>query len=678
MSLLSDWFAVRDKEKSAVERYQDNLDKLRRKAIADEVNSMSFVDQMMVEAGHETDKLLSGAADIGDSVIGALSDTFGDGSLAADAYKRQAARAEEQQANDEAYSIFNENSSLLPRLAGGMLPYIVSGSVAGPIVGRATSKILGFADDAVRAAAKPVAETTKTLVQRLADMEGLPGKLGQKMITDFRPYANYLGNIKNSVSIADPWYGGVGKRLLGDVALGGIEGGTYYDNAQDPEHSAASGALASGIGSLAGNILRPVFHKAASLHTPDQEALVKEMYAEGAPITPGMWTGNPADQKFEANLRGDSSFSPLMKWYDRVYDKWRNNYVAKLMGIPKSLRGDMETFSPQVLRDHLSSLGSKYNDAYDVSIGTVDTNKVYDIMQQVADLKYHDSPEIQAVGKQLEKKYNHFYAFTMDQYGNPKEYGGRAYQNFRTQLKSDIDKAIDRKMNGDYIRGLKAMKNTLDDGVNSFVPGVTDDLADLDAQYAITSKMLERGAIDSQGNVNMRNYINRVLSEDAKDYLAENGNERFKKLYRVAKLEDLRYRHAKGGLFDEKTPMENSSMPLFQRMINHPGSMLPGVRRPYLATYMKGYPHTTGLLNWDGTGLTDVPLYTRAFQQSAQTWPWMYNNVGRPATEAAIGAAQSLGSMFDQPQESPSTTEVADELDDETKKRLKDYFNQYR
>lgn len=594
-----------------------------------EVQGMSYPEKVMIAAGHETDKLLSGAMDTVDTVRG----MFGDSDAA---IRRQQSRAAEQAALDQAYAPFKDNAGIMPQITGGALPYVLDSVLLGPQFAKGAGKVLNAADKGVRTAARTTGEAGKTIIQKLAEQPGMAGKLGVRIQEEWvQPIQKIASRLKNQIPEADPFRPGMAKNILGDITLGGVEGLVHYDN------SVADGALASGLGSITGQAVKPMLHRLPSFYNDNEKRLIEWGKDRGYKFLPGMESGHRGHQMFEQDLRGSSSWTDVINQIDRNNDFITNRIAFEQLGVPP---GQLKDLNPDVLKKHMDNLSSEYENFVKGTKVRIEPEDLIPIKEQVKLLETIDTKSAKKVAATANDYLNKLEELRRTQLPSrdpltgrmqKSAFGGEAYQAFRKDVKSEINQAYE-KQNTQLAEALTPILKTIDIGIERGAKDFGGEVGaaqwkDLNERWALSNLLMEEG-MDDLGMVRGKKLSTHFMSSDPKRYLMETAGPKMNELFKAAKLEQMTRNQASGGLFDEANglmhnPGKKSTIENLLSSPMAPAASFTGLPQLSMAMYKRGFPTSTGLLGFDGSPFMNAPMYTRSIGQASQFYPSVADNL---------------------------------------------------
>jgi len=627
-------------KQKAMERARDLYIRGKGAQLRDEdVKEMGFVDKSMALAGRETDKLMSGAAnlvdfvqgtkqELGESVFGPedsydtpyagveqnnlFSDVgnrlYGDPSKA---YEDTNARAAEQ-AEKDYYSRELESNAGLAEISKA-LPYFVTG-MAGPAFARKGSQAINLAAEGVKTGARRIGGRAGDVVRR-SSARGNP--IAQKAEREImNPVEDYMVGLKARPKIRNEFRAGLGGELLGGSALGAIESGVHYDE------DVMDGVYSSLLGTSVGKTFEPFLAKAPSKLTQAEQDVLKWAHSKGYRPLPGMATGQPRYQMREAGLRNDEKYAGPMRQLDEANDTVITNTAGEVMGLtPKQ----MSELTPETLDTHLKSLSDEYQALEAASIGRIEKSK----LKELRDLA-SNQPNTPVGNKNTKTILGLMDEFDRLNKGAVRDTRGRfkaatfdgsQYQDIRRKIKSAADMAYDKK-NTDLYDSLKVMLNSLDEGMEKGIEKYGGKASsqmwkDLNERYAMTHLVMQHG-MNPMGGINLKRMGNYLMENDAKRTLTGQGG-RVKDLQQLIKLDFMSKNQMGGGLSGagiehiNKEPKSESS-----RLFSTPKDLeVPLNRYLRLRAYQFGYPARTGLLNLPRKSALSAPNIYRAVEQGS-------------------------------------------------------------
>ena len=608
-------------------------------ALKDQAKELSWPESAMIAAGRETSKLVSGMQDIG-NLSGSLQPELTrnqNGSLTAHIpteadISRRSLDNERSNSNENALmSRYEQSAPFLSQTAGGTLPYILSSALVGPT----TSKAAGEAINSVGSTAKAIATGTRNLLSEVATKAAnssiSPVKsVGSRMMAE---WVNPLNTISSSSAIRnasgateiakDPMLKGIVKTVIGNTALGGIEGALH------PDRGAAEGALSSLIGTVDGLILKPSVTRLPSFYDVPEQNIIKWAKANGygADILPGLESGKGSLQTFEQGMKNSRTAGDVIKRSDMAMDKTTDFNIGKAIGM----KDQVKDLGPEAIKSHISDLKAEYEDLILKSRAVVEPQVIRDLKKHALNLA--DSPDPNAL-----KLTNaaHMYVDWLDKLSsvtrNPmtgkmeaSNVSGREFQKFRSAIQSDIS---DSYLKGDTPRAkaLEPILKSVDDGLEKGTVKLGSEATskqwkDLNERWSLTNMVLENG-MDPLGYANARKLSAHMLATDAKRYLTGTGGDRLKTLQNVAKFENLRNNALGGSLTSMGVKHGNTNQTMLQYLMQSPvAEMLPLPTRAAMQLYAKGITPRTHPLFLSGKDLGDFTNYVRSVGEYSNTYP---------------------------------------------------------
>ena len=595
--------------------------------------------QIDISAGRELDKLFAGAKELGLNLAGMTGLMDEDKS-----FKALKELEDEQQYRDRVYKEFEEASHPLSAI-GGMLPYIASGALAGPMIGKVASKAISkIADVPAGAITEGKGLFTKG-VDTLANLQPTAingplrwfGQRAQKELTG--PWAARATARAARPEMIDPYLHGRAGELIGNTLLGAAESGLHYNQ------NMGQGAISSLLGTAMGQAIKPYVSNMPNFReqNPTEIGLLDWGNQQGFRYLPGMETGSRRLQNFEAAMRAPSStFSDPIHRIDAANDIVNNRIAARAIGMPDEvIASGKANFTPEVLREHKATLGKAYDE---LEAGTIAHFRPGDLraLSDHADKVAKDGTLDASIGKAVKGYYDKIAAAapTRDPLtGRIKAatMGGDNYKEIRRALRRDINDAYTAS-NTAKAEALKPLLTSVDEAVERGVAtkGGTATAADwreLNEKQAMTHLVLDHG-MTPLGKYEPFRLLNHLRGSDNERMLLENGG-RINDLYKTAKLEYMD-KHQAGsdlagmgvrGIFNSEKPS------IVEKLLMTPAAgYVPILPNAALKLYSEGlgplpagWPAKTGLLNMTGKNLGNPALYTRALQQAEQPWPALYD-----------------------------------------------------
>lgn len=579
----------------------------------EEVRNMPLRQRALLSAGRETDKLLAGAANIGDF----LADVVGD----PNAMNRTIERSREQAGKDEASTELLDN--LGAGQLGSMLPYIATGSLAGP----AARSIVNTAAQGANRAASAAGTTSRSVARRgsdtLAAQPGLPGVVGQRINQEIMdPLARWSVARSGRLPQYSPYRHGAMADVLGGAGLGVVEGAVHYDN------SAIDGGIAGLMGGITGQALRPLLTKAPNYNTANQQEVIDWAESKGMQFLPGLRRGSIRDQKFEQGLRNDGDWADVVGRYDRNNQAIMNKVALEAAGFNGDIANDV---TASAMRQHLDTLKDQYQSIESKSVGRFDRSEIMDLnqhAQKFKNLKSKEGQEAFNTAQDLNKKFRDMYSVVRDKNGRFQQatFDGSQYQGLRRELKQKIEAAHNNNK-PELVQALqpyiKALDSAMDRGVKTHGGEATAaQWRDINERYAMTQLLMENG-MNTLGRFDGEKMRSFFQSNDMQRILLGEGG-RVKELHKLAQLNQMMKDAQRSDILGTNlNPLRNTGKQSYiQRLLNMgPSKMMPILPETMLKLYEKGYPGQTGLLNMNQRGIWSPQLYSRAISQGTQFHP---------------------------------------------------------
>ena len=523
-----------------------------------EAKEMGVFEKMPIALGQEMHQLEIGLAEIADMTLGA-------GHPAA--IERRKQRALDNDSDRELFREFSEQEGVSGVIRG--VPYAIGGQITGPLVEKAIGKIASGVGKGIKTASGQVlgrrAPRANRFVQNVGNSRARPTN-----ITEGTP---------NQIT-----------SFLSDAVVGAGESGLHYTD------TAFGGAASSAFGGQVGRNIAPVFEWAPNLNSDNLNRILDTVEDRGGDILPGMRTGQPARQTFEAGLDANDKYSLLMKETTLGNQRAVNDMVGESMGIDVKDLKNMSEFGPRELTRHMDSLKKQYNEIEDSSSGLWTEMDIDNVVRQIDG--FPDTPSGRSSKSTLEGLVNH-----IDDTVKDGSFTGPQYKEMKKMLKNERKKAA---LEGNYELSdrignvFDTLKSSMESGIRSRTNDVTAaKWTDLDERMAITKLVMNKG-MDNSGSVDLNKLGNHLINTDAERYLMEKGG-RITDLFELSKYEaGLRNQQGSGltGTGIHHTGDDaGKKKSEFRSFITTPKSLeIPKIRRALYDIYKSGYPATTGVL----------------------------------------------------------------------------------
>lgn len=385
------------------------------------------------------------------------------------------------------------------------------------------------------------------------------------------PIGMTSGAARATTSLAPNLAKEAGKRFLLETGAGAATGAAHYDD------TALSGAAWGAGGNVAGKWMGDLLGGAKKHLRGDEEKVIKFAKDNKLYVPPGMATGNQSLQQMDRALQTHRLTS------DKVADKLdqskrvENSIIAKEMGGPKAdwLTDDYMEAQRKRITDKMDELvaGSKGDVTEDMAY--TGSRIVEDYVGKSIDGK---AP---AILRNAESKLYQLY----DEGG----LDGETYQNITKNLRAQASNQYNSP-SGDRILGksLSDIANLFDEAIESGVGSAGKaDWKEARKQFALLSSVDELR--DVTGNVDTSALARKFKSSD--------------KINNLAKVEELRKKQKGaslgtsgllGKMINPTSPSESIGAAglLSGRMS---GGLL-GLDDFFADIYLKGYPHSTGII----------------------------------------------------------------------------------
>lgn len=619
----------------------------------DLASSLSPLDQAMIEAGRVASGFGSGIKSAALKTGGVIADAWGreypwliDPDTGIRLYQKamaeDSARTEEQKLMEG----FDRNKGL-PAIAGGMLPYMVTSALAGPI----TKKIAGSALDAVEATADFAKTEAKTVLGKTVDAMAnsrLPGieQFGKQAQIE---WTQPLAAAKAIAQKQQPWLSayrkGAIQDILGSTILGAAEG--TFNNDLDLK----SGAMAGLSGGLLGRGLKYKLEPAPLPNKPAYNELMERRKAWGRRNTPGEVLDNPAMQTMEHGLRNADETSLVLKNFDDANRLADNAHAFKAMGY------DGNTITKDQLNAFSKSLGDEYNTLVSKVTARFDKSDLVNLKKYALSLAGQSTDEGVQAAKAANDWIKKFETLRKQQSTVRRANGqfdsqveGKTWQDLRSELKEDIKAAFnnDKPNLGRSLKPfLDALNNAADKGITRL--GRTPEegqqilahVKDLDERFAMSKILKEHGLDDVTLNVNPTKLYNYFRTEDPERLITGNygKNGRINALYDIAEGRPIDMEQAGSTLsgLNVKDKGQKEKASLITKLSQSPDYQKPGMLnemalRLYLSPNWSPAVHGYSFGALNGKGPRTAVNLARSFAQSSQFTPDLVNSAFNAGT----------------------------------------------
>lgn len=602
-----------------------------------ESRDMDFGEKAAIVAGRETDKLLAGAADVGDFIqdvalpsspnpetyqnetgmtgnkyfdmFNKYSDMMKKGPM-----ERTTQRAEDQVTSDRLYEEFDEEAGLASVAA--MAPYMLSGFTAGPAASKLSKSVI---DKTIQGAETAYKGGKGLLTQGVEKLAATGNPVGKKMKMEWTDPLRKRGIRKaNTRKEPIPWREGFLSDTLGGGLVGAAEGGFHYDN------NPIEGAIAGMGGASAGRLIKPLVTRKAPVYSQADQQIIDYARQQGFKYFPGGQSGDVGQQMFESGLRSDKHWGESMARVDRNNAIVMNEKAYEAMGIPK---GSIPQLSPEKLDAHIKGLQTEYDDLVNNSTARFSGKSIQDLRDSLDSLALSKSKAGEeayfAAQNQFDEILERLHATRDKKTGKflPATFGGKDYQDMSRYIKDEISVA-NKAGNDGVVRALKPFQKALDDamdnGINYGGKVTSAQWKDLNERYAMSRMLIDNG-MDMTGKFDPQKFGTYLMSKDAYRTLTEKGG-RIVPLQKLAKANFLSSQHAGSDMTG--TGLGSNKITKTQAFLSSPfGKMLPMIDDIYLGLYKRGWPANKGLLNMSGKGFGDTTLYSKAQAQGQQQHP---------------------------------------------------------
>lgn len=589
---------------------------------AKEAKDMGFKDKLLISAGRETDKLIAGAGDIKDFLVDVTGNIPNKLFGFPEAMENTISRGKHQASQDEVYQQMEDNNGAAGAI-GSMLPYLVSGTFGGPAAANLATKAGTNINKATVATGRAARGATRKGVERVAEMPGIAGKIGQKAIDEIMdPLARHAMRKGNQLKELSPYRTGALPDIVGSGGLGMAEGALHYDN------NIAEGGLAGLAGGVTGQLLRPLLTKAPNFRTTNEKEVIGWGQDQGMQFLPGLKTGSKKNQMFEHGLRSDKQWTDMVNQMDMNNQAIANKVALKAAGFSNEVVDDV---TPQIMRGHLDDLSAQYKNLENSSVGRFEPDDFTNLHAGAAKLRGLKSTEGRQAAIAAEEILERLKSMSKVSRGSDGKFikatfDGANYQGVRRELKSKIDAAYKRNepaMVNALEPMLKSIDNAMDRGLKDFGGDAASfQWKDLNEQFAMTHLMMEEG-MTLNGKFDAGKMANYFRSNDMSRVLTGEGG-RVKTLHKLAQLDELSRGQQGSDMTGTGIRVAGSDAPqsaMRTMMDLGPYKVFGAANKAYFNMYKRGLPGQTGLLNMNQKGIWSPQLYSRALSQGTQWHP---------------------------------------------------------
>jgi len=582
-------------DKSAVDRYN-------------EARNMPFIEKAPIVLGRQLDKLGAGTMDMFNIVDKYTSPT----QATRDEYdKAMVDRANDQRMKDELYKQMGQNEGAATLM--NIVPYIGTGVTLGPKTAQLGANTLKGINTTKQMIAGEAGGLTVKGIESLAQKPGIIGKAAERINREsVAPRVRAAAQAKAQPPISNPYFENLGGRLLGDAALGGIEGLLHYDE------TPLGGLISSLAGSAVGAKLKPSVSKSPDFWDAAERDVRDWAKDQGMKFLPGTEKGINSAHMFEEGLRSESSWSDLVKMYDRRNAVVANKVGYRAMGLVDT-KGNPLDVTPDMLREHMDSLRKEYQDLEIKTRGRIDRNDISQLEKEIGALKNSISKEDEKAFKEVVpffEKLKKASKVTRNARGRfvKATFPGKDYQ----ALSSDLQKKINSMKENNHLTAMNKLiefKKILDTGIERGIKDMGGEPTlnawkDLNERYAMTKLMMDHG-LDANMKVNPQRLHNFFMSNDSERLLQGKGG-RVKDLHNLAKVWQM-----------QTTLPGNANR---TASVGNPATVSPGRRfllpalshtmvgKPLANLYMKAYQSKySPVINGLGMELDDNSLWNSIF-----------------------------------------------------------------
>jgi hypothetical protein len=621
---------------------------------------LTWPSKVLTSAGLEAMKLGTGFNDLAYNIGGFGANLAGADKIDSAMQKKITQNRLQDEARTKQYKEY-ESVAGIPGTAGKMLPYIVSSEMAGPVVSKVAGKVLGALTDipieAVTAGKGLVSRTVDAMARSPYTAPKNVGMAVKRVVTD--PWAAKVARTARQVTLPDPFTAGLAKSVVGNTALGAIEGGLH------PDRTMKEGAINSLLGTLSGVALKPILAAKPNFRVGNANEinLIQRGENLGKTFLPGMKYGDIGNQKFEHAMSQDAFIGNTIKrmnTQNKIIDNrtaaeviGMDPYIRSPTGIPmadkkgKLLYNDKITFTPKVLNAHLDKLGKEYNTLEAGTVPIMDAAARRGLTNHVASLAADGTKEGKTIFKDASdylKRINQSIPATIPR--DPltgrmlaPSLSGNSYKDVRSRIKEDISSSF-AAGNNTRASALKPLLSQLDEAANKGVAvgrGTVDAnrWKDLNERFALTKEVLNHGMTPT-GEFDPSKFYTHISSGGQERMLTDVGTQRISPLIDAGKLSYMAsHQHGSdlSGLGVKNILRKDQPSIVQKLLMNFPSvtGSIPALTKSAIWLYSHGYPIQKGALLMSGKGFGNPALYTRALNQSANypsaAYPSIYNSV---------------------------------------------------
>ena len=611
-----------------------------------DAREMGFMDRFNIAAGRETNKLIEGTKDLGNTIGGVIS--VANEALLPKAYIDKANELTgglydpqtyinrsiaSKRANEEENRLTNEfqETSGIADLAGGALPYALSELATGPLSAKMVKGAGNLVSEMALKGTQKVGKEASRFQKYMATSEMEPlrkaGITFKKMVQD--PITELGQKYIGREGYGNPNLQGAVKDVLAGGLSGAVEGGLHQDN------SIIGGATSGIAGGLTGVALTPYLSKKYNANTAAERLTIQKIKKEKIRVSPGIDIKNRELQAMEQGFRNNDITSEMMSRFDAGNQKQYNRIAYEAMGVDPKKVGD---FTPRDFDKHLKGISNQYENLVNNTRGKLsktDNAVMNNHFNTIINKPYVDPGLVKKMrGYQEElKKMTGPSRDPKTGKMNPWTFDGKTYQIIRRDLKNELSKAA-QDGNKETMDAIRPVLNSLDNGIDKGIAAgnkvTSKQWKDLNEKNAMAEILINDG-MDVHGNVDTQKLLNHFESKDMKRMITGRAGEsaRVDKLHTLAKYRALENQSAGSPLSganlhdpNNKGKMSIANKALFSKF----GKSISPVQSTALKTYMAGYPNQYGLLGMNRfEGKWKPGSITRPLSQSGQLWPTLYD-----------------------------------------------------
>lgn len=422
-----------------------------------------------------------------------------------------------------------------------------------------------------------------TIGEMLPDLATIPiglGIGGAKAATHIAPKTGALQTLKEFL-----------KPVLAQTATGAAEGGAHYDD------TALSGAAWGAAGGVAGQWLGNLLGGNARKLNPEDAKTIKFAKDKDLYVPSGMGTGNVRLQQMDRALQTHSSTA------DKVHDalvksKYKENNI-----ISKELGGETaDILSRDYLAGQRTRIADTMNDLVKDTSGKFDESHAFKITDIIDNFKSTDP------GQASRKILDNVEDMVYDMQSSGKELTGEAYQAITSKLNKAANKQFKSAAGDEHLGfALSDMSKVFNEAIETGMPDSTVPLwSKANREYALLEAIEKAKDKTTQvGRSGVSGFVDTTkLSKIYKSSKVINDLSDVEKLRRSQPGSSLSTSGLLGRMMNVSAPMDQIGAGLLlSSRLTEPLPIIPDIMT---SLYMKGYPHSSGILPLAGRKTKDA------------------------------------------------------------------------